>query len=79
MALMASNFKFDISNLKYPGIYVHVASNSHLGGLRGYDSLEMSPEVTYDPIFETFDFNYPCSQVYLASKCFDELLYSAKA
>ena len=29
------NFIFEISNLKYPGIYVHVASNSLLGGLWG--------------------------------------------
>ena len=27
------NFIFEISNLNYLGIYVHVASNSHLGGL----------------------------------------------
>ena len=27
------NLVFEISNLNYPGIYVHVASNSHLGGL----------------------------------------------
>ena len=27
------NFTFEISNLNYPGIHVHVASNSHLGGL----------------------------------------------
>ena len=27
------NFIFEISNLNYPGNYVHVASNSHLGGL----------------------------------------------
>ena len=27
------NFISEISNLNYPGIYVHVASNSHLGGL----------------------------------------------
>ena len=27
------NFIFEISNLNYPGIYVHVASNSLLGGL----------------------------------------------
>ena len=37
MASMASEFKFDlrfeISNLNYPGIIVHVASNSHFGGL----------------------------------------------
>ena len=27
------NFIFEISNLNYPGIYVHVASNSLLGGI----------------------------------------------
>ena len=34
---MASKFKFDlgieIRNLNYSGIHVHVASNSHFGGL----------------------------------------------
>ena len=25
--------RFEISNLNYPGIHVHVASNSHFGGL----------------------------------------------
>ena len=37
VASMASEFKFDlrfeISNLNYPGIIVHVALNSYFGGL----------------------------------------------
>ena len=61
-------FQFDISNLNYSGIYVHVASNSLLGGLRGHGSLQMSSQVTYDPISEPIDLYYSCSQVYLASK-----------
>ena len=27
------NFIFEISNLNYPGIYVHITSNCHFGGL----------------------------------------------
>ena len=27
------DFIFEISSLNYPGIYVHVASKSHIGGL----------------------------------------------
>ena len=37
MASIASevkfDFRFEISNLIYPSIHVHVASNSHFGGL----------------------------------------------
>ena len=43
MASVTSNVKldlrFDISKLKYPGVYVHVASNGHLGGIWGHGSL----------------------------------------
>ena len=47
---MTSEVKFDlifeISNLDYPGIHVHVASNSHIVDLRGHDSLQTASEVT---------------------------------
>ena len=35
------DLRFDISNLDYPGIHVHIASN----GLRGHDGLQMTSEV----------------------------------
>ncbi len=49
MASMASevtlDLRFEISNLKYPGIHVHTAYNSHFGGLRGHGSLQTASEV----------------------------------
>ena len=44
------NFILEISNLNYPDIYVQVASNSHLGGLRGHDGLQMTSKVTSETI-----------------------------
>ena len=35
------DFKFDISNLDYPGIHVHIVSNN----LRGHGGLQMTSEV----------------------------------
>ena len=73
-AFLASEVKFDlrfeISNLIYPGIRVHVASNVHFGGLWGCDSLQMTSEDTYDLIFELIDPNYLCWHVFLACKCY---------
>ena len=57
-------FIFEISYLNYPGIYVHVASNSQLGGLWGYDALQMTSEVVSDLKIELSDLNYPCSHAY---------------
>ena len=37
-----SDFIFKISNLNYPGVNVHVASNRHFGGLLGPASLQMT-------------------------------------
>ena len=62
------NFIFEISNLNYPGIYVHVASNSLLGGLWGHDGLQMTSEVTSDLKIELSDLNYLCDQAYVAFK-----------
>ena len=30
---VTSDLKIELSDLKYPGIHVHIASNSHFGGL----------------------------------------------
>ena len=45
------NFILETSNLKYPGIHVHVASNSH-------DGLHMTSEVTSDLKIELSDLDY---------------------
>ena len=71
---VASDLKFDISNLNYPGIHVHITYNSHFGGLWGHSGLNMTSEVTSDLKFELSDLNYPCSSAFLAPKCFFELI-----
>ena len=43
-------------------IYLHIAYNSHFGGLRGHSSLQnasMASEVTFDLRFEISNPNYP--------------------
>ena len=77
MASIASeiifNLGFEISNLNYPGIHVHVASNGHLHGLCGHDGLQTASEVTSGLGIELSDINYPCSNAYLTSKGLHEL------
>ena len=77
MASIASevilNLVFEISNLNYPGIHVHVASNGHLHGLCGHDGLQTASEVTSGLGIELSDINYPCSNAYLTSKGLHEL------
>ena len=34
------DLRFEISNLDYPGIHVHIASNSHSGDLWGHGGLQ---------------------------------------
>ena len=65
------NFKlrFEISNLNYPGNYVHVVLNTLFGGLRGHEGLQMTSEVATDLKFEISGLNNPCSSASLASKC----------
>ena len=45
------DFEIELSDLDYPDIHVHVASNQHLnfGGLRGHGDLQTDSEVTSDP------------------------------
>ena len=62
------DLRFDTSNLNYPGIYVHIAWNSHLDGLRGHSGLQMTSEVNLDLKFELSGLNNQCSSACLASK-----------
>ena len=59
------DLRFEISNLDYPGIHVHIASNSHFGGLCGYGGLQMASEVTYGLKIELSDLDYLCFHVCL--------------
>ena len=59
------DLRFDISNLDYPGIHVHIASNS----LRGHGGLQTTSEVTSDLKIQLSDLNYLCSHASLPSKC----------
>ena len=47
-----SDFIFEINNLNYRGVNVHVASYRYFGGLWGPASLQMTSEVTSDFTFE---------------------------
>ena len=77
MAAMTSEVKFDLrfelSNLDYPSIHVHVASNCHIVDLRGHGSLQTASEVTNDLGIELSDLNYICCYVFLASICLHNL------
>ena len=64
---VASDLKFDISNLNYPGIHVHITYNSHFGGLWGHSGLNMTSEVTSDLKFDFCSLNNQCSSASLAS------------
>ena len=68
------DLRFDISNLDYPGIHAHIASNSHFGGLWGHGDLQMTSEVKADLKIELSDLNYLCSHASLACKGFLEMI-----
>ena len=57
------DLRFDISNLDYHGIHVHIASN----GLRGHGGLKTTSEVTYDLKIHLSDLDYTCYHAFLAS------------
>ena len=60
---------FDTSNLNYPGIYMHIAWNSHFGDLRGHSGLQTASvalEVKFDIRFDKSNLNYPGIYVYIA-------------
>ena len=77
MASLTSEIKFDlrfeISNLDYPVIHVHVASNSHIVDLRGHGSLQSASEVANGLGIELSGLNNLCSHAFLASNCLDGL------
>ena len=54
---MASKVKFETSNQKYPDIHVHIASDSHLGGL------QMTLEVKTDIKIEMSNLKYHSNHV----------------
>ena len=62
------DLRFEMSNLQYHGIHVHIASDSHLGGF------QMTSDVKADLKIELSDLNYLCSNAYLACKCFHEMI-----
>ena len=64
---------FETSNLDYPGIHVHIASNSHFDCLLGHGGLQTASEVTCDLGIELSDLNYLRSHVSSASKGLHEL------
>ena len=72
------DLRFDISNLDYPGIHAHIASNSHFGGLWGHGDLQMTSEVKADLKIELSDLNYLCSHASLACKGFLEMIQTDK-
>ena len=65
------DLRFDISNLYYPSIYVHVASHSHFG-------LLMTSEVTSDLGIELSDLDYLCSHGFVASKTSNSMKFTEK-
>ena len=54
------DLSFEISNLEYPGIHVHIASNGLRGhgGLRGHSGLQTTSEVTFDLKIQLSDLDY---------------------
>ena len=59
------DWRFEITDVNYPGIYVHAASNRDLGDLWGNGGLQMASEVKSDLKFELSDLNFICCNVYL--------------
>ena len=58
---------YDFNNVF--GIHLHIAYNSHFGGLRGHSSLQnasMASEVTFDLRFEISNLNYPGIHMHVA-------------
>ena len=56
------DLRFEISNLEYPGIHVHIASN----GLRGHVASKR-PRRSYDLRLEISNLDYPGIHVHIAS------------
>ena len=69
------DFGIELSDLDYPDIHIHIASNKHLnfGGHGGHGNLQTATEVTSDLKIQLSDLDYLCSHVSLASKGLHEL------
>ena len=67
--LTASEIKFDlrfvINNIDYPGIHLHITSNSPFGGLWGYGGLQVASVVKSDLRYELCDLKFITCNVYL--------------
>ena len=57
------DLRFEISNHNYPGIHVHIASNS----LIGHGGLQTTSEVRSDLKIQLSDLDYICNHAFLAS------------
>ena len=69
-SLVKFNPIFEISDLNYPEIHVHIAFRSHFGALPGRCSLRMASvasDAKFDFIFEISNLNYPGIYVHVAS------------
>ena len=58
---------FETSNLDYPGIHEHIASNSHFDCLLCHGGLQTASEFTFDLGIELSDLNYLGIHVHIAS------------
>ena len=78
--VLISDFKFDLllelNNLNYPDFNVHVASNSHLDGLWGYNDLQRASEIKFDIWFEVSNLDY--SDIHLHISPFVDPINSIK-
>ena len=64
-----NGLRFETSNLNYPGIHMHVASENHFHGLRDSSGLQMTSEAMFEVRFELSGLNYVRSYDCLASNC----------
>ena len=67
--IRAMKIRFETSNLNYPGIHMHIATENHFHGLRGSSGLQMTSEATSEVRFELSGLNYLSSHDCLASNC----------
>ena len=70
MDQISNLLRFEISNLIYHDIPVHIASKSHFGRIYGHGGLQMASEVEYDLRIKISDLNNPIFRVSLTCKCF---------
>ena len=61
-----SDLRIELSDLKYPDMFVHIVYDSHFGGLLGHGGLHTASEVNSDFGIKLSDLNYLCSHAFLA-------------